>query len=82
MSTDKLELAGEATTYYLILPIVSILIPNPITTGMTAFTDCEEFENCDERYRDLFTAAFALSMVLTFLCCGSCCVTCCRSFRR
>ena len=40
--------------YYTVLPIVSIVIPQPITTGMIAFTDCNEFDNCDEGYRDLY----------------------------
>ena len=63
--------------YYQTLPIISIIIPNPITSGMTAFTDCNEFNNCGESYRDLYTAAFWLNMVmfgpliiLLCMCCG------------
>merc|ERR1712032_1583285 len=67
----------KAVTYYQTLPIISIVIPNPITAGMTAFTDCEEFNNCDENYRDLYTAAFALSIVSVFSMCCMCCCFCC-----
>ena len=63
--------------YYKALPIVSIVIPNPITTGITAFTDCNKFDNCDESYRDLYVAAFWLNMVGVFMLFGFCCVACC-----
>ena len=69
-------LADKGRTYYLALPIVSIVIPNPITTGLTAFTDCNDFNHCGESYRDLYTAAFALSLTgvcLTFCICFMCC---------
>lgn len=49
-----LDSVSAANTYYVILPIISIIIPNPITSGIIAFTDCSEFKNCDESYRDLY----------------------------
>ena len=66
--------------YYLTLPIISIVIPNPITSGMTAFTDCSEFNNCNESYRDLYTAAFGINIATIVLSIGACLVMCCGVF--
>ena len=82
--STMLDTVSAANTYYIILPIISIVIPNPITTGMIAFTDCSEFNNCDESYRSLYTAGFSLCLVVWALvsllcfvfCCGACCLGC------
>ena len=68
----------EGTKYYLTLPLISMFIPNPITTGMTAFTNCTEFNNCGESYRDLYLAVFGINIVticlfLGMICCGILC---------
>ena len=63
--------------YYLTLPIISIVIPNPITSGMTAFTDCNDFNNCGENYRTLYTAAFGINIATIALSIGACCFMCC-----
>ena len=60
---DDLMNIDGAKTPYLILPIVSIIIPNPVTTGISAFTDCTKYNNCDANYRDLYTATFTINIV-------------------
>ena len=63
--------------YYTILPIVSIVIPQPITTGMVAFTDCNVYNNCDEIYRDLYMAGFGIVLTSWILGFCACCLICC-----
>ena len=67
----------EGKTYYLILPIISTLLPNPITTGLSAFTDCTYFNNCDASYRSLYTAAFGINITTVVLAFAVCFVLCC-----
>ena len=53
---DEKALEKEnGSLYYKILPIVSIVVPNPITAGIVAYTpECENFENCDQAYLDYY----------------------------
>merc|ERR1712047_126378 len=68
---------SNGKTYYSTLPIVSIVLPNPITTGIIAYSpDCNTYNNCDKRYRSLYIAGFWLQMVQIIACCGLCCLLC------
>ena len=41
--------------FYKELPLVTIFLPNPFTPAVIAFVPkCEDFNNCDEPYTDLF----------------------------
>jgi len=69
--------------YYFILPIVSIVIPNPITTYITAYIPkCADFGNCAAHYRTLYTYAFYVSalglIALVLVWSMSCCVRICN----
>ena len=58
----------KGETYYFILPIVSIVIPNPITTGITAYSpDCTIYNNCNASYRDLYGHGYYKIKVLLAL---------------
>ena len=68
-SSGVTEIDG-GTTRYLVLPIISLIIPNPITTAITAFADCEEFKNCGEGYRSLFMFLFVYEIIgVALVCC-------------
>ena len=46
----------DGTLYFKTLPIVSLVIPNPITVGIVAYSpECATFENCDEPYLDYYS---------------------------
>merc|ERR1712035_15152 len=78
-SNDELALTiPDGKTYFKTLPIVSCIIPNPITTYITGYgSDCEKYRNCDAEYIKQTQAAFYLSIVLWFGSCILSLVMCC-----
>merc|ERR1712071_673363 len=68
----------DGKTYYQTLPIVSCVIPNPITTYITGYgANCEQCFNCDSDYVKQSQAAFWLAIVLWFGSCILSLVMCC-----
>ena len=54
--------------YYHTLPIISAIIPNPISTYRTAYfpIDCNDYSNCGADYIKETEACFWISIILWF----------------
>ena len=60
-------------TWYMNLPVITIIFPNPGTSAIIAFRpDCKKYNNCDADYLFYYLLLFYVDLSLwLFVCCGS-----------
>ena len=60
-------------TWYMNLPVITIIFPNPGTSAIIAFRpDCTKYNNCDADYLFYYLLLFYVDLTMwLFVCCGS-----------